>query len=128
MSDNEKAVSRAQRLEMQVSPIFTPEMGKRMADIRMKMLLDQKALGLVFGISQQQISQLERGRLTHPPFTLAQFRAVFGEYTAFILYGSKAETIPRALIAKTYWRSKLRNKGKRGRWPRKDGPNNSGDM
>jgi transcriptional regulator with XRE-family HTH domain len=81
-----------QRFDQHVAPIFGKEAGVRMSLVRMKMLMDQKELGEVLGISQQQVSALESGRMTQAPFTLARLKAVFDLHYAYILTGVRGET------------------------------------
>lgn len=90
-----------------------------MAIARMRLLLDQSALAEKLGCSQDVISRLERGALTvhRNPFTITQFREVFGKLWTYILLGSNEENIPVSHIRKTYWDSKLKPKkgDKRGK-------------
>jgi transcriptional regulator with XRE-family HTH domain len=96
------------------TPIFTAEMGDRMALARMKMLLDQRELGTRLGISQQQVSKLEQGkvRVLEKPFTLEQFLKVFGKSSSFVLFGTGEDNFPRS-IRLTYWEEKSAAKGNR---------------
>lgn len=80
-----------QRFDQHVAPIFGKEAGVRMSLVRMKMLMDQKELGDLLGVSQQQVSGLETGRITQAPFTLARLKAVFDLHYAYILTGVRGE-------------------------------------
>lgn len=106
------------KTEEHSAPIFLEDAGSRMKRIRMKLLFDQAQLGELLGISQQQISKLESGHLSHPPFTMGRFRAVFGIHADFILLGSDKpswwyEGSDKA-IHKTYWETKLKKERKPG--------------
>lgn len=106
-----------ERIEANVSPIFTPEAGDRFRLIRMTMLIDQAEMGELLGLSQQQISFLERGRIEHPPFTLALLRATVGEYWTFILFGTgRGQELDArgGFVKQKYWHTRLKIRRKPG--------------
>lgn len=100
---------------MHTCPFFDEESGSRFALVRMRMLMDQRSMGELLGVSQQQISQLERGRLAQPPFNMARFKAVFGDFYSFVLLGSqpKREMNP-SYVTRLYWETKLKTRRKQG--------------
>lgn len=99
-------------LKKVLTPLFTRDMGQRMEIARMKLLLDQATVGARLGISQQQVSKIERGELTTTgTFTYFQLEEVFGSKgVAFILFGSYEQDYPRGHIHRTYWAEKLKKK------------------
>lgn len=102
-------MNRTNKLSLQTTPIFTPEIGFRMRRAREKFLWTQADLAQKLGISQHQVSRLETGtiRVIERPFTLAIFQAVFGDAAVgFILFGYNKE---KFLDDRKYW-SELRKR------------------
>ena len=99
-----------------VQPLIDSEAGERMELVRMKMLLDQKEMAELLGVTQQQLSRLERGQVKCSGITLARFKAVFKRSFSFILFG-QGEGIDRREVTARYWDTRLRIKRKYG--PRK---------
>lgn len=102
------------KLDQIVTPILSEEMGTRLKLVRMKMLLDQREMGDLLGISQQQMSKLEAGKLDQAGFTLARFKAVFGKFYTFILFGSQVSSDNWGYVRKRYWDVKLKVRRKQG--------------
>lgn len=97
------------------SPIFTPEMGRRLAHARMKMLMDQTTLARFLGVKQPQISRLERGQIQflEPPVTLARLEGIFSKFTRYILFGVDSDRFQNPGKIKTdYYKLKLAKKHK----------------
>lgn len=104
-------------LDALTTPIFTPEMGRRLSIARMRMNLGQAELGVRLGVNQACVSKLEAGKLTVPraPFTLAKFKEVLGEHWGFVLRGSNAEKYGYREARDAFWQSRLaRNKRDHG--------------
>lgn len=76
-----------EQMERICHPRFDRDTGLRMTHVRVHMLMDQKELGFMLGVSQQQISKLETGRVALAPFSIATMRAVFSHYLVYILFG-----------------------------------------
>lgn len=96
------------------TPIFTKEVGERMALARMKLLWDQKELGEKLGISQQQVGKIESGhRIAERALSTAKFKEVFGDAFMFILFGTGDHRFPENHIRKTYWNHRNSKKGNR---------------
>lgn len=102
------------RIAQITSPLFTPESGDRLRLVRMKMLLDQKELGDLLGISQQQVSKIEQGKTTQVAFTLARFKAVFGKFYTFILFGTVVSSDNWGLVTSRYYDFRFRVRRKPG--------------
>ncbi len=96
------------RISQITSPLFTPESGDRMRLVRQKMLLDQAELGDLLGISQQQVSKVEQGKISQVTFTLARFKAVFGKFYTFILFGTQVSSDNWSQVRRQYWDVRLR--------------------
>jgi transcriptional regulator with XRE-family HTH domain len=97
------------------TPIFTPEIGARLALARMKLLMDQKEFGAKLGIAQQQVSKLEAGRLRtlEKPFTTQALWDALGNSFSFVMYGTGEDRFPPDHVRKTYWDAKAAPKGNR---------------
>lgn len=97
--------------------LWTPEIGRRMALIRMKLMKDQKQLAQEFGVTQSTISRLEIGHLrVTEGITVSQLKKVFGNHFSFIITGTNPERYNAGRIVLVYWDTRLRvnrkNKGK----------------
>lgn len=99
------------RLFEAVSPIWTPERGVRLRLVRMKLMKDQHELGALLGLSQQNISAMESGRVCRARVPLSQWRAVFGVHFNYVLFGLSKEKYPQHLIVSAYWHAKDHKKG-----------------
>ena len=105
-----------------VSPIFDAHAGERMRLVRMKRLWDQAELGEQLGISQQQVSGIESGKVRHVEFTMERFKAVFGATHKHILYSTYMGQFTPSQIHKTYWETRLRLRRKnKTEMPRTEG-------
>lgn len=102
------------RLDQLTSPKFSADAGSRFRMIRMKMLVDQAEIGELLGISQQQVSKLEKGHLEHVGFSTARFKAVFGKWYTFVLFGTDFPELNPAHIHQKYWDTRLRIQRKPG--------------
>lgn len=107
--------SRQERLHQVVTPTFTQDMGKRFRTIRMKLMLDQRALGKILGVSQNTISRLESFGGTFPKITLARLEAILGEWAGYVLLNSAADKINVTHIHSTYWDAKMATCGRFGK-------------
>lgn len=108
-------MSKQDRLYQKLTPIFDPDLGKRMGIIRMKMLMDQTELGQLLAVSQQMISNLESGKTrVTDSFNYARFKAIFGDFTSYIMNGADSSSINPAYIRQRYWETKLKTRRKPG--------------
>lgn len=98
------------------TPVFTPEMGKRLALARMKLNLDQAQLAKLWGVSQQRVSKVELGRLdVIPELTVARFEAVMGKFSRFVLFGTDSDRFQNpGTIVRAYWKGRLARVHARG--------------
>lgn len=96
-----------------VTPIFTPEIGRRMTIARRYLDLTQAQLGERLGASQNAVSDLESGKVAvlRHPFTLSRFREIFGDATYYVLKGTERERIERSPITLGYWERRLARPG-----------------
>lgn len=67
------------------TPIFTPEMGTRLARARKVMKLTQRQLAEQLSLSQAQLSRLENGKMMHAPCNSARFSSVLGDHFLYVL-------------------------------------------
>lgn len=109
MTDIRKLTA-SERVYAASTPIFTPEMGQRLKLARMKLLMDQSELGEKLGCSQSAISHLEKGsqKTSREPFTVLQFKDVFGPLWTYVLFGTNEASLSPAHIRKVYWDARLK--------------------
>lgn len=87
-----------------LTPIFTPEMGKRLALIRMRLMWEQSEVALRLGISQQNVSAIESGRMSIcKKLNMSRFVAVFQDASNYILLGTRKEKWEMGNPRKKYW-------------------------
>jgi DNA-binding XRE family transcriptional regulator len=108
------------KLDEVTYPRFVDGAGERMAWVRMRMLMGQKELAAVIGISQQQISKVEKGHLEQPRFTMAMLKTVFPHHWSYILTGKGGPQLVPNEIRKNFWNAvlKARRKPGSGQWKR----------
>lgn len=91
--------------------LWTQEMGKRLALIRMRMMKDQSELAAEFGCSQASLSKIERGIIrVSDKFTVASLKRVFGNTFHFIFFGTNPERFNEGAIRNRYWDTRLRER------------------
>lgn len=103
-------------LDQLTTVLWTPEMGRRMALVRMKMLKEQKEVARDLGVTQSTISRIEIGHLrVSEGLTVAALKTLFDKHFGFIVYGTNPERYNAQVITKVYWDTRLRvrrkNKG-----------------
>lgn len=93
--------------------LWTSEIGKRMALVRMKMLKDQTEISREFKMNQPSYSKLERGaiRVTEK-VTVADLKRVYGSAFSFIVFGTSPERYNSGVITRKYWDTRLRERRK----------------
>ena len=77
-------------LDEHLTVIFTPQIGERMRQVRMKWLVDQRDMAKEFGITQQHYSRLERGQIRFFDVTLKRFKEIYEDAVLFVLRGTGA--------------------------------------
>lgn len=104
-----------QQLDEVTAPVFTREIGARLRWIRMKLLLDQAALGEKLGLGQQQVSRLEKGRDFHreSPITVTKLKEILGRDFLFVMLGTGEDKYNFNSILSKYWDAKNAPKGNR---------------
>jgi transcriptional regulator with XRE-family HTH domain len=95
------------------TPLFDKDVGSRLRIARMRMLLDQNEFGKLLNVSQQVVSEIERGRLRTSTFTVAQFAEVLGKYFHYVLLGTNPERFETRNVITDYWAKKDAPKGNR---------------
>ncbi len=91
------------------TPLWSAEMGKRLALVRMRLLLDQKSLGQSLGVTQSTISRIESGYLrVAETISVAKLKSVFPTAFAFIVFGRNPERYNASAIVESYWSTRLR--------------------
>lgn len=92
--------------------IWTPEMGRRLALVRMKRVMDQREMARALGLErngQGMISRLELGRLlVTDRLTVATLKKTFPTEFMFIVFGSNPERFNAGVIVRKYWDTRLR--------------------
>lgn len=91
--------------------LWTLEMGKRMALVRMKALKDQSEIAKELGMTQPSYSKLERGavRVTEK-IKVADLKRVFGTNFSFVVFGANPERFNAGVITRKYWDTRLRER------------------
>lgn len=98
--------SNQDRLAQAVCPIWTPERGKRLRMMRMKMMKDQSELGALIGMTQQNISVIESGRNCRVQVPLSKWKAILGVHFNYVLFGLSGEKYAMNHIRSKYWAEK----------------------
>lgn len=89
--------------------IWTPDMGKRMALVRMKMLKEQKEFAKTLGVTQAAISRIELGHLkVTESFTVESLKKLLEKHFSFVVFGTNPERYNAGVITRTYWDTRLR--------------------
>lgn len=112
MSDSQTIESRKKEiptLDELTTLIWTPEMGKRLSLVRMKMLKEQKELARDLRVSQGAISRIEIGHsVVCEKITIKSLRLYLGTSFSFVVFGTNPERYNEGVIKKTYWDTRLR--------------------
>lgn len=101
-----------------VTPIFTPEMGKRLMVARQYRDMDQRDLAPLLGLNQATLSRIETGTLSvaRTPFTLAKIKKVLGDSaTFFVLRGTNEARFYRSANVRGFWEKRHKRQGRRAR-------------
>lgn len=101
-----------------VTPIFTPEMGKRLMVARQYRDMDQRVLAPLLGLNQATLSRMETGGLAvaRHPFTLATLKRALGDPAVFfILRGTNDTKFYRSATYLGFWEKRGKRKGRRHR-------------
>lgn len=92
--------------------IWTREMGRRLALVRMKRLMDQREMARALGLErngQGTVSRIELGRLpVTERLTVATLKKTFHTEFMFIVFGSNPERFNAGVIVRKYWDTRLR--------------------
>jgi len=98
-----------------LTPIWTPEMGKRLATARMSRMMEQNVLAQMLNVSQATISNIEAGKLRVPrdaPFNVRLLETIFGDVLLdYILMGWGSIRMNECRISAEFWKWKHRKQG-----------------
>ncbi len=95
-------LSRQDRFNLSVTPIFNEEMGARLKIAREKLNITQAELAKKLHISQPTLSRIERGQMRTANFNVTQLEIIFnGAGMSFIVIGANAE---KFTPNKDYWK------------------------
>lgn len=124
MSDEQTIAARKRDLPTQdeVSTlIWTPEMGKRLSLVRMKMLREQKEFATGLGVTQAAISRIELGHSrVCERFTIAQLKKLIDKHFSFVAFGTNPERYNAGVIARVYWDTRLRiQRSNKSQWSKR---------
>lgn len=93
--------------------LWTKDMGHRMAIARMKRIADQSEIAEALGVTQATLSKLETGKVRVCELvTIAKLRKVFEHEFNYIFFAKGAIRYNEAVIKKTYWDTRLRQRRK----------------
>lgn len=112
MSDDQRLAHRKKdypTIDEVTTLLWTGEMGKRLALVRMKALKQQKELAGELGVTQAAISRLELGQSqVCERITVASLKKAFGTAFPFIAFGVNPERYNAGSIVRQYWDTRLR--------------------
>lgn len=87
------ARSRQQALEAKTVVLFDLPMGRRLRVARQKMRLQQGEFAPLIGITQQELSRLERGQKARVSIPITTLKSVLGKFFVFVALGFGSDTV-----------------------------------
>lgn len=97
-------MTRQERFNLNTTPIFNEEMGHRLMVCRMKAMMTQTHLAKRLGISQANLSRLERGQLRTADFNCTKLEVIFGgSGFSYVVIGAGADKFDERIIGSKFW-------------------------
>lgn len=117
-------MTRQERFNLNTTPIFNEDMGRRLMLVRMKAMMTQAHLAQRLGISQQTLSQLELGRLRTANFNCAKLEVLFGGAGfSFVVINANAQSFDERLITVKFMETQREKNNKWKKFPEGKKPN-----